>query len=118
MYCNVLVTKPFDHTFTYKLKPNQAVTKGSIVLIPFGKKNDQIGMVYETYKNLPKEASGIRLKNIEFVFINLCFNKKLIEFIDWIANYTLAPKGLVLKLFIINNKRYWRSSGIIIKNPR
>ena len=104
MYCNVLVTKPFDHTFTYKLKPNQTVTKGSIVLVPFGKKNDQIGMVYETYKNLPGEASGIRLKNIEFVFINLCFNKNLIAFIDWIANYTLAPKGIVLKLFLVNTK--------------
>ena len=33
MYCNVLVTKPFDHTFTYKLKPDQLVTKGSIVLV-------------------------------------------------------------------------------------
>ena len=30
--------------------------------------------------------------------------KRLIEFIDWIANYTLAPKGMVLKLFLVNKK--------------
>ena len=71
MYCSVLVTKPFDQTFIYKLKHDQSVTQGNIVLVPFGNKNDQIGMVYETYKNLPGEASGIRLKNIEFVFIIL-----------------------------------------------
>ena len=28
--------------------------------------------------------------------------KKIIKFIDWIADYTLAPKGLVLKLFLFN----------------
>ena len=26
------------------------------------------------------------------------------QFLDWIADYTLAPKGLVLKLFLINHK--------------
>ena len=25
MYCNILVTKPFDHTFTYKIKSDQKV---------------------------------------------------------------------------------------------
>ena len=104
MYCNILITKPFNHTFTYKLKPHQSVNKGNIVLIPFGKKNDQIGMVYETYNSLPKIARNIRLKEIKLVFVNLCFNKKLIEFIDWISNYTLAPKGMVLKLFLVNKK--------------
>ncbi len=104
MYCNILITKPFNHTFTYKLKPHQSVTKGNIVLIPFGKKNDQIGMVYETYNSLPTIAKNIRLKEIKLVFVKLCFTKKLIEFIDWIANYTLAPKGMVLKLFLVNKK--------------
>ena len=28
--------------------------------------------------------------------------KNIIKFIDWIADYTLAPKGLVLKLFLVN----------------
>ena len=29
-------------------------------------------------------------------------DKHIMKFIDWIADYTLAPKGLVLKLFIVN----------------
>jgi len=42
MYCNVLVVKPFDHTFTYKIKDDQKVKVGNIVNVPFGKKKDQI----------------------------------------------------------------------------
>ena len=64
MYCNVLITKPFDHTFTYKLKSDQIVEKGSIVLVPFGKKNDQIGMVYEICKSVPENARNINLKEL------------------------------------------------------
>ena len=71
MYCNVLVTKPFDHTFTYKLKLDQSVKKGSIVLVPFGKKNDQIGMVCETYESIPENVRNIKLKEIKLVFVNL-----------------------------------------------
>ena len=104
MYCSVLVTKPFDQTFIYKLKPDQSVTQGNIVLVPFGNKNDQIGMVYEVYKSLPKNVKKIKLKEVDLVFVNLFFNKKLIKFIDWIADYTLAPKGMVLKLFLVNKK--------------
>ena len=75
MYCNILVTKPINHTFTYKIKSDQSVKKGSIVLVPFGKKNDQIGMVYETYESLPEDIKNIKLKEIELVFVDLFFNK-------------------------------------------
>ena len=61
-------------------------------------------MVYEVYKSLPENVKKIKLKEIGLVFVNLFFNKKLIKFIDWIANYTLAPKGMVLKLFLVNKK--------------
>ena len=38
MYCNVLVTKPFDHTFTYKIGHGQNLKVGNVVSVPFGKK--------------------------------------------------------------------------------
>ena len=47
MYCNILVTKPFDNAFTYKVRNDQKVEIGSIVSVSFGKKKDQIGIVYE-----------------------------------------------------------------------
>ena len=65
MYCNILVTKPFDHTFTYKLQSNQLIKKGNIVIVPFGKKNDQIGIVYEIFKScrLLSRLSGLNELN-------------------------------------------------------
>ena len=55
MYCNVLVIKPFDHTFTYRIETDQNVKLGNIVNVPFGKKKDQIGIVYELCSNKVKK---------------------------------------------------------------
>ena len=51
-----------------------------------------------------KRPNGLHIKKITSIFENIYIDKKLIQFIDWIADYTLAPKGLVLKLILINNK--------------
>ena len=45
MFCNVIVTRPFDQIFTYKLKRGQIVKEGSVVSVPFGRSNNQIAMV-------------------------------------------------------------------------
>ena len=63
MYCNILVTKPFDQCFTYKLKTNQFIKRGNVVVTSFGKKKDQIGLVYEVFKTLPKEINKIYSDN-------------------------------------------------------
>ena len=104
MYCNILVTKPFDQYFTYKFNIYQKIKRGSLVIVPFGRKKDQIGVVYDVVETLPKKIETLDIKEIISVFENTFLNDKLIQFIDWIHNYTLAPKGLVLKLILINNK--------------
>ena len=38
------------------------------------------------------------------IFNSLCFDNVTIKFIQWINDYTLAPIGSVLKLFLINDK--------------
>ena len=52
MFCNVIIMRPFDHVFTYKLKKDQIVKEGSIVSVPFGKTKYQIGMVESVSKNI------------------------------------------------------------------
>ena len=64
MYCNVIVTRPFDQIFTYKLKKDQIVKEGSIVSVPFGKSNNQIGMVESVSKNLTVD-NNYKIKEIE-----------------------------------------------------
>ena len=103
MFCNVIVTRPFDKTFTYKLKKNQIVKEGSIVSIPFGKSNNQIGMIESVVKKTTLNHN-YNIKEIERVFESVTLSKNIIKFIYWISDYTLSPKGLVLKLFLINEK--------------
>ena len=61
MFCNIIVTRPFDQYFTYKLKKGQVVKEGAIVRVPFGKTKNQIGMVIETMQKLP-EKINMKLK--------------------------------------------------------
>ena len=68
MYCNILVTKPFDHTFTYKIRSDQKVQLGSIVSVSFGKKKEQIGIVYELCGNKIKKSISYTIKEIDHVY--------------------------------------------------
>ena len=99
MYCKVLITKPFDKTFTYQIKSNEKVQVGSVVRVPFGNKKTQIGIVYDLSNN-DIESKKFVIKEIDTIYEKLILNKKIIRLIDWISNYTLSPKGLVLKLFL------------------
>ena len=96
-FVNVLLPLPFDKPFTYKTT-SQKIEIGDLVKVSFRKK-DFFGLVVEV--NLPvPEISSDKIKEISQVNDQVKFSKKLIDFIDWIAAYNLAPKGLVLKAFI------------------
>ena len=101
MFCNVIVTRPFDQIFTYKVKKDQIVKVGSIVSIPFGKSKNQIGMVESISNNITFNKNYL-IKEVEEVFESIILSKNIIKFIYWISDYTLSPIGLVLKLFLIN----------------
>ena len=71
-------------------------------MFPLVKKKDQIGIVYELCGNKIKKNISYAIKEIDYVYKVALLNKNIIKFIEWIADYTLAPKGLVLKLFLVN----------------
>ena len=103
MFCNVIITRPFDQIFTYKLKKGQTVKEGSIISIPFGRTNNQIGMVESVSRNITHDNS-FEIKEVEKIFESIVLSSNMIKFIHWISDYTLSPLGLVLKLFLINEK--------------
>ena len=98
MYCDIVVTKPFDQVFTYKTN-DRSIKEGQIVIVPFGKKLE-VGMVWKV--NTSKTIHNI--KEINTIIKNVKLSKSSIDFIKWIHGYTLAPLGLVLKLFLINKE--------------
>jgi primosomal protein N' (replication factor Y) len=103
MFCNVIVTRPFDQAFTYKLKKGQIVKEGSVVSVPFGRSKNQIGMVLSVCQKITPNQD-YKIKEVEKVFELINLSKNIIKFIFWIRDYTLSPAGLVLKLFLINEK--------------
>ena len=98
MLYDVIVTRPFDKVFTYSSK-NKELKVGQVVLVPFGKKIET-GIIWN--RNIEKPNHEIR--EITKIIERIILTNTTIEFIKWITNYTLAPLGSVLKLFLINNE--------------
>ena len=96
MYYNIIIARPFDKVFTYKLD-DQSLEIGQIVIVPFGK-TKEVGMVMAMDVKKP----DYNIKKIESVVGGIQFNEINIKFLKWVSDYTLAPIGSVLKLFTIN----------------
>ena len=97
MLYDVVVTRPFDKVFTYS-STNEQLEIGQVVLVPFGKKIEA-GIIWN--KNV--KNPGYEIKDVTKICNDLILQNSSIDFINWIASYTLAPLGAVLKLFLINN---------------
>ena len=97
MLYDVVVTRPFDKVFTYS-STNEQLEIGQVVLVPFGKKIEA-GIIWK--KNV--KNPGYEIKEVIKICNDLILQNSSIDFINWIASYTLAPLGAVLKLFLINN---------------
>ena len=66
MYCNLIVTRPFNQVFTYDTG-NTKVKKGQIAIVPFGK-SIEVGMIveinvskYKKYLNQIHNAGSIMI---------------------------------------------------------
>ena len=57
MYCNLIVTRPFNQVFTYDTG-NTKVKKGQIAIVPFGK-SIEVGMIVEINVSI----SDYKIKN-------------------------------------------------------
>ena len=110
MLYDVILTRPFDKVFTYSSK-NKELKVGQVVLVPFGKKMET-GIIWN--KNIEKPQHQI--KEISKIIDYIILKNTTIEFIKWISNYTLAPLGLVLKLFLINSDIVEFSLGSLSKD--
>ncbi len=82
---------PFDHSFSYSASPEQRLSIGSIVRVPFGRRSAH-GLVVGLEG---KDVKG--LKPIDSLAHKGVLPKPLVDWILWVADYCLIPKGTVLK---------------------
>ena len=94
----VLLPNIFDHPFTYTSKEKLKI--GDYVEVPFGKKK-MIGIIWDDFEEGPKKK--FKIKDIIKKFTKDPLENKTIKFLNWFSDYNIVPKGMALKLHLINN---------------
>ena len=90
---DVLIPLALDIAYSYTVPKGLEVEPGDVVHVPLAAR-ETVGVVWETRKSAP--ASN--LKAIIAKADAPPIQTKLREFVDWVARYTLAPRGLVLRM--------------------
>ncbi len=93
----VLVPVALEASYTYRVPPGMAVGPGSIVRVPLGPRH-VVGVVTAEAPTL--SAGSNRLRAIEGVFPAPPLRPALLALVDWVARYTLTPRGMVLRMVL------------------
>ncbi|WP_181705014.1 primosomal protein N' [Chthonobacter rhizosphaerae] len=93
----VLTPVALDDSYTYKVPAGADVRPGSIVRVPLGPRQ-VLGVV--TAEEPTLTATSNRLRSIETVFDAPPLREELLDFVDWVARYTLTPRGMVMRMVL------------------
>jgi primosomal protein N' (replication factor Y) len=89
----VMVGVAVEGPYTYRVPHGQTVRRGSIVAVPLVGRLT-LGVVW----GLPKDNfAHNRLKDIERIYDLPPISEELLQLVDWVARYTLAAPGMVLR---------------------
>jgi primosomal protein N' (replication factor Y) len=92
---DVLVPVAVDSPYTYRIPDGVALAPGDIVAVPLGTRR-AVGCVWPAGRSRTPVAA--KLKPISAPLDAPPFSPELVKFIDWVADYTLAPRGMVLRM--------------------
>ena len=81
----ILLPLPFNDGFIYFVKKNQNPKIGDIFQIPFGKRKI-FGVITEILDKIPENIAESKIKFAESKYPNFSLDRKLIDFIFWVAN--------------------------------
>jgi primosomal protein N' (replication factor Y) (superfamily II helicase) len=93
---NVLIGVAVDTAYSYRIPAQMTVDVGDFVNVPFGARQ-ATGVVWEIGSSPPVAGS---LKFITGKHDLPPLRRELRQLIDWVANWTLAPRGMVLRMAI------------------
>lgn len=95
MIVGVLLPLPFDEPFDYLC--DDELQLGTLVRVPWGK-TEAVGVVWKIGKS--SDCASEKIKKVIKKYNFKPFDKELIEFIKFVAEYNMAPAGMVLKMVI------------------
>src|ERR1700745_955955 len=92
----VLLPLAIDHTYSYFVPPGVRISPGDFVAVPLGSKITN-GVIWGPPRT---ESGSTNLKTIAGQHELSPLSANLRKFIDWIARWTLSPRGMVLRMAI------------------
>lgn len=92
----VLVPMPAERPYTYAVPAGMCVVPGSIVRVPLGPRQ-VAGVVWD---GAVEKVDAKKLRPIEQVFDCPPIDRTMRRFVDWIAQYTLSPPGMVARMLL------------------
>lgn len=98
----VLLPRPFDQPFDYAVPPERRVAPGDYVRVPLGQR-DADGVVWADPEQAAAAEDGPpaeRLRPITHIHDAPPMPAVVRRFVAWVAGYTLAPAGAVLRMAI------------------
>ena len=91
---DVLAPVAVDTAYSYRVPAELTLAPGDLVSVPLGPR-ETLGVVWSI-----REAPGSNLKEVVSRLDVLPLRAPLRAFIDWAARWTLAPRGMVLRMAI------------------
>jgi primosomal protein N' (replication factor Y) len=92
---DVLMPVAVDTAYSYRIPEGLSVREGDVVIAPLGPR-ETLGVVWSVRGEKPAERQNLKALIAKAELAPL--PKTLISFIEWTAQWTLAPRGLVLRM--------------------
>ncbi len=89
---DVIVPLALDTAYSYAIPADMAVSEGEAVRAPFGPR-ETVGVVWAI-----REGSAGNLKQLLGPAGGPVFSAALLDFLEWVGRWTLAPRGSVLAM--------------------
>jgi len=100
---DILVPVALDQAYSYRVPAGFDVAPGDLVAVPLGPR-ETLGVVWAENPN-PNPRLHNRLKDIDEKLDIPPLNGELRQFVDWVSGYTLASRGMVLRMALRMGER-------------
>ena len=94
---DVLVPVALDQTYSYRVPDGLELSPGDLVSVPLGARGETMGVVWAD-NPAPNPRLHNRLKDVADKLDLPPLKTELRKFVDWVADYTLSPRGMVLRM--------------------
>ena len=99
---DVLVPVALDQTYSYRVPRGMELKPGDVVCVPLGPR-EVVAVVWAENAN-PDPRLHNRLKDVGEKLDVPPLKEELRSLVDWVANYTLSARGMVLRMTLADGR--------------